>query len=71
MFADLLRAMLTWGSEADEVATLEKHSINADTDKSFCELCVNQVCRQGRAQACCAARCSRITHSLARTATTA
>ena len=43
MFADLLRAMLTWGSEADEVATLEKHSINADTDKSFCELCVNQV----------------------------
>ena len=69
MFADLLRAMLTWGSEADEVATLEKHSINADTDKSFCELCVNQVCREGRLRP--AACCSRITLLLARTAATA
>lgn len=43
MFGLLLRSMLTWGSAADEVATLEPHTISQATDASFCDLCVNRL----------------------------
>mmetsp|Transcript_9571 Transcript_9571/g.22026 ORF Transcript_9571/g.22026 Transcript_9571/m.22026 type:complete len:93 (-) Transcript_9571:152-430(-) len=32
---------LTWGSAADEVATLEPHTIKKDTEKNFCTLCMH------------------------------
>mmetsp|Transcript_105207 Transcript_105207/g.169450 ORF Transcript_105207/g.169450 Transcript_105207/m.169450 type:complete len:85 (+) Transcript_105207:2-256(+) len=43
MFGLLYRSMLTWDSAADEVATLEPHTISAATDANFCDLCVNRV----------------------------
>jgi hypothetical protein len=43
MFFLLYRMMLTVGEASDEVATLESHTINADTDKNFCDLCVNRL----------------------------
>jgi len=30
-------------SASDEVATLEAHTINKDTDSNFCDLCVNRL----------------------------
>ncbi|EKX41945.1 hypothetical protein GUITHDRAFT_112081 [Guillardia theta CCMP2712] len=44
MVFDLLRrTMLTYGSAEDEVATLEPHQIKDETDKNFCDLCVNHM----------------------------
>eukprot|EP00293_Proteomonas_sulcata_P006835 CAMPEP_0184322480 /NCGR_PEP_ID=MMETSP1049-20130417/124680_1 /TAXON_ID=77928 /ORGANISM="Proteomonas sulcata, Strain CCMP704" /LENGTH=80 /DNA_ID=CAMNT_0026643631 /DNA_START=151 /DNA_END=393 /DNA_ORIENTATION=- len=35
-----LFSKLTYGSAADEVATLDPHEIKPDTDSNFCDLCI-------------------------------
>ena len=42
--------LLPRGRASDEVATLEPHTINADTDKNFCDLCVNRVPEGGESK---------------------